>query len=134
MPILILSSVIGARFYYVLFEWRYYSGINFWSKNNFFGLTFSIPKFFEIWRGGIAIHGALIFGTIAVIIFCRIKNQNIWDVLDVLLPSVALGQSIGRWGNFFNNEAFGLPTNQPWKLFIPIESRPRVFLDQSYFH
>ena len=53
-----------------------------------------------------------------MIIFCQIRKENFWDVLDVLLPSVALGQAIGRWGNFFNNEAFGSPTNLPWKLFI----------------
>ena len=134
MPFLVLSSVIGARIYYVSFEWRNYSGINFWSSINFLGLTIPIPSAIEIWGGGIAIHGALIAGTISVIIFCRLRSQNFWDVLDVLLPSVALGQSIGRWGNFFNNEAFGVPTNLPWKLFIPYIYRPEIFSVQKYFH
>ena len=54
--------------------------------------------------------------------------------MDVLVPSFALGQAIGRWGNFFNNEAFGIPTNLPWKLFIPYQFRPVIFSAQDYFH
>ncbi len=134
MPIMVLSSLIGARFYYVLFEWRNYNGVDFWSEINIFTLKIQIPKFLEIWNGGIAIHGALIMGTVSLIVFCKIKQESFWDVLDVLLPSVIFGQAIGRWGNFFNNEAFGLPTDKPWKLFIPYESRPEIFSDQSFFH
>ena len=134
MPFLVLNSVIGARIYYVFFEWRNYSGINFWSSIRFFGLTIPIPSPLEIWGGGIAIHGALIAGSITVILFCRFRNQYVFDVFDVLLPSVALGQAIGRWGNFFNNEAFGVPTDLPWKLFIPYIYRPGIFSDQNYFH
>ena len=134
MPFLILASAIGARIYYVGFEWRNYSGINFWSSISFFGLNIPIPAAIEIWGGGIAIHGALISGTISVMIFCRLRNQYFWDLLDVILPSVALGQAIGRWGNFFNNEAFGIPTNLPWKLFIPFRYRPEIFSEQMYFH
>ncbi len=73
-------------------------------------------------------------GTVSVIFFCRFKKESFWDVIDVLVPSVALGQAIGRWGNFFNNEAFGLPTDQPLKLFIPYSSRPEFFVNNSYFH
>ena len=134
MPILILSSVIGARFYYVLFQWRNYSGDYFWSEINFLNSFIPIPRFLEIWNGGIAIHGALIFGTIAVVVFCKFKKESFWDLLDILLPSVALGQAIGRWGNFFNNEAFGLPTNYPWKLFIPYKFRPEFFINENFFH
>ena len=134
MPFLVLSSLIGARIYYVAFEWRNYSGINFWSSITFLGITIPIPSALEIWGGGIAIHGALILGTISVILFCRIRRQSFWDVLDVLAPSIALGQAIGRWGNFFNNEAFGLPANLPWKLFVPYIYRPEIFSSQKYFH
>ena len=119
-PILVLSSVVGARAYYITFEWRAY-------KENIF-------EALAIWKGGIAIHGALIAGSITVIIFCRLKRQSTWDLFDVLFPSVALGQAIGRWGNFFNNEAFGVPTNLPWKLFIPYIYRPEEFLANDYFH
>lgn len=133
-PILVLASVIGARIYYVAFEWRNYTGIYFWSSINFLNINIPIPSAIEIWGGGIAIHGALIMGTLSVIFFCRWRQQSFWDVIDVLVPSVALGQAIGRWGNFFNNEAFGIPTNLPWKLFIPYEYRPEVFSAQDHFH
>jgi phosphatidylglycerol:prolipoprotein diacylglycerol transferase len=120
LPILVLAAVIGARLYYVTFEWRQYQ-LNWLDA-------------FAIWRGGIAIHGALIGGTLAVILYSRWRRIAFWNLLDVLLPSVALGQAIGRWGNFFNSEAFGLPTDLPWKLTIPYANRPVEFLDQSTFH
>jgi phosphatidylglycerol:prolipoprotein diacylglycerol transferase len=87
-----------------------------------------------VWRGGIAIHGALLGGTAAVILYARWRRLAFWNLLDVLLPSVALGQAIGRWGNFFNSEAFGLPTDLPWRLTIPLANRPLDFLDQATFH
>jgi phosphatidylglycerol:prolipoprotein diacylglycerol transferase len=120
LPILVLAAVIGARLYYVTFEWRQYQ-LNWLDA-------------LAIWRGGIAIHGALIGGTLAVILYSRWRRIAFWTLLDVLLPSVALGQAIGRWGNFFNSEAFGLPTDLPWKLTIPYANRPVEFLDQSTFH
>jgi phosphatidylglycerol:prolipoprotein diacylglycerol transferase len=120
LPIIVLSAVIGARLYYVLFEWRQYQ-IN-WLEA------------FQIWKGGIAIHGALLGGSIAVIAYSRWMKLSFWALMDVLLPSVALGQAIGRWGNFFNSEAFGLPTSLPWKLFIPVANRPAAYLNQSWFH
>ncbi|MGA0021175.1 MAG: prolipoprotein diacylglyceryl transferase [Vulcanococcus sp.] len=120
LPILVLAAVIGARLYYVTFEWRQYQ-LNWLDA-------------LAIWRGGIAIHGALIGGTLAVILYSRWRRIAFWNLLDVLLPSVALGQAIGRWGNFFNSEAFGLPTDLPWKLTIPYANRPVEFLDQSTFH
>ena len=91
LPILILSSLIGARLYYVFFEWRNYSGNNFWGSLNLFGLSIPIPAFIQVWNGGIAIHGALIMGSLSVIIFCFFREENPWDVLDVLIPSVSLG-------------------------------------------
>ena len=134
LPILVLASVIGARIYYVAFEWRNYTGQNFWSSINFLNLDIPIPSAIEIWGGGIAIHGALIMGSLSIIFFCRWRKEPFWDVIDVLVPSVVLGQAIGRWGNFFNNEAFGIPTNLPWKLFIPYRFRPEIFSTQDYFH
>ncbi len=135
LPILVLTAVVGARIYYVAFEWRNYSGDNFWSSINIFGLAIPIPSAVEIWGGGIAIHGALLAGTLAVLIFCRWRRQAFWDVLDVLVPSIALGQAIGRWGNFFNSEAFGVPTDLPWKLFIPSEvNGVEGFMNEQYVH
>ncbi|MFN5162500.1 MAG: prolipoprotein diacylglyceryl transferase [Cyanobacteriota bacterium] len=120
LPVLVIGAVLGARSYYVALEWRQYQGH--WQDA------------LAIWRGGIAIHGALIGGTIATILFCRWRKQRFWPLLDVLVPAVALGQAIGRWGNFFNSEAFGLPTDLPWKLTIPVANRPEHFLDQATFH
>ena len=120
LPILVLAAVLGARIYYVLFEWRQYQ-LNWLDA-------------LAVWRGGIAIHGALLGGTAAVIFYARWRRLAFWNLLDVLLPSVALGQAIGRWGNFFNSEAFGLPTDLPWKLSIPLANRPLEFLDQATFH
>ena len=120
LPLLVLFSVIGARLYYVAFEWHNYAN--------------QPIKALAIWEGGIAIHGALIAGTLTLILFCRWRRQPFLDVLDVLVPSVALGQAIGRWGNFFNSEAFGVPTDLPWKLFIPAQNRPVLFSDAEYFH
>jgi phosphatidylglycerol:prolipoprotein diacylglycerol transferase len=120
LPLLVLGAVVGARIYYVVLEWRQFRG-------NWLDAL-------AIWRGGIAIHGALIGGTLALILFCRWRRQAFWPLLDVLVPAVALGQAIGRWGNFFNSEAFGLPTDLPWKLTIPLANRPAEFLERTTFH
>ncbi|MFQ6537530.1 MULTISPECIES: prolipoprotein diacylglyceryl transferase [Aphanothece] len=120
LPLLVLGAVIGARAYYVALEWHQYAA--------------NPAEALAIWRGGIAIHGALIGGTLTTILYCRWRRQAFWPLLDVLMPAVALGQAIGRWGNFFNSEAFGLPTQLPWKLRIPLENRPAEFIEQMYFH
>ena len=89
LPILVLTSVIGARIYYVAFEWRNYADD--WMKA------------LAIWEGGIAIHGALISGTVTLLLFCRWRRQPFWDVLDVLVPSLALGQAILSERSFEKN-------------------------------
>lgn len=120
LPVLVLGSVFGARLYYVVLEWRQYAG--------------NWADILAIWRGGIAIHGALIGGLLATVLYCRWRRLAFWPLVDVLVPAVALGQAIGRWGNFFNSEAFGLPTDLPWKLRIPVDHRPPEFLADLYFH
>jgi phosphatidylglycerol:prolipoprotein diacylglycerol transferase len=118
--ILVLTAIPAARIYYVIFQWGYFS---------------QHPQdIIAIWKGGIAIHGAIIGGTIASIIFAKLKKLSFWDLADVIIPSVALGQAIGRWGNFFNSEAFGGPTDLPWKLFIPLEKRPPQYQSFAHFH
>jgi len=117
---LILFAIPAARIYYVLFEWQEYA---------------QRPEdIIAIWKGGIAIHGAIIGGTIATIIFARIKRVSFWQLLDLVAPSLILGQAIGRWGNFFNSEAFGKPTDLPWKLFIAPQYRPLDLINNEYFH
>ena len=134
LPSLVISSIIGARSYYVIFEFKKFSGANFFTYLNFFETSIKFPSFLAVWEGGIAIHGALIGGFLSILFFCKSNKIPIKDLLDLIIPSVILGQSIGRWGNFFNNEAFGLPTELPWKLYIPIEYRPVEFLDSQFFH
>ena len=134
LPSLVLSSIVGARIYYVIFEYRLFSGNNFFTSIYFLNLKIKLPSFLAIWEGGIAIHGALIGGFISLLIFCKSNKLHFKTILDLIIPSLILGQSIGRWGNFFNNEAFGLPTNSPWKLFIPIQNRPMEFADYEFFH
>jgi phosphatidylglycerol:prolipoprotein diacylglycerol transferase len=117
---LVLAAIPCARIYYVLFEWQQYS---------------QHPEdIIAVWKGGIAIHGAIIGGTIATLIFARINKISFWQLLDLVVPSLILGQAIGRWGNFFNSEAFGSPTDVPWKLYIPPANRPLEYLDYDYFH
>ncbi len=117
---LVIAAVPSARLYYVLFEWRQYAS--------------NPSEILAIWHGGIAIHGAILGGTAAALLFARLKRVSFWSLADVIAPSLALGQAIGRWGNFFNSEAFGDPTNLPWKLYIPPQQRPSQFWDQAYFH
>lgn len=117
---LVVGAIPAARLYYVLFEWSQYAQ--------------NPGKIIAIWEGGIAIHGAILGGTIATLIFARIKKISFWQLTDIVAPSLILGQAIGRWGNFFNSEAFGSPTDLPWKLFIPLERRPPGYENFAYFH
>ncbi|MCD8487311.1 prolipoprotein diacylglyceryl transferase [Kamptonema cortianum] len=117
---LVVAAIPGARLYYVLFEWDNY-------VNN-------PAQILAIWRGGIAIHGAIIAGAIATLIFARLQKVPFWQLADLVAPSLILGQAIGRWGNFFNSEAFGAPTDLPWKLYIPLARRPPDLANFEYFH
>jgi phosphatidylglycerol:prolipoprotein diacylglycerol transferase len=117
---LVLAAIPSARLYYVLFEWEQYAQ--------------RPDQIIAIWNGGIAIHGAILGGTLATIIFARIQKISVWQLADLVVPSLILGQAIGRWGNFFNSEAFGRPTNLPWKLYIPPQQRPSGFTNVEYFH
>ena len=117
---LVIAAIPCARIYYVLFQWQEYA---------------SRPEdIIAIWKGGIAIHGAIIGGTISTMIFARLKRVSLWQLLDLVAPSLILGQAIGRWGNFFNSEAFGKPTDLPWKLFIAPRYRPLDLINYEYFH
>jgi phosphatidylglycerol:prolipoprotein diacylglycerol transferase len=116
----VLCSLVGARLYYVLFNWEYY-GTN-------------LSKIPAVWEGGLAIHGGLIAGTLGTIWYCRHAALSLPMTLDIMAPSVAVGQAIGRWGNFFNQEAFGVPTDVPWKLYIAPAHRPPFLAGFDYFH
>jgi phosphatidylglycerol:prolipoprotein diacylglycerol transferase len=117
---LVLFAIPAARLYYVLFEWGYYRQ--------------HPGEIIAIWQGGIAIHGAVLGGIAAALLFARMNRISFWQLADVVAPSLILGQAIGRWGNFFNSEAFGRPTNLPWKLYIPPAQRPAGYEAFSHFH
>jgi len=117
---LVIGAIPAARIYYVLFQWAEYAP--------------HPVRIFFIWQGGIAIHGAIIGGVVAALIFAKLKQISFWQLADLVAPSLILGQAIGRWGNFFNSEAFGGPTNLPWKLYIPPERRPLELASFEYFH
>jgi phosphatidylglycerol:prolipoprotein diacylglycerol transferase len=85
----------------------------------------------NIRNGGLAIHGGLIFGIIVVVVICRIKKINPLNMLDLFIPSVALAQAIGRWGNFFNGEAHGGPTDLPWAILVDGQLVHPTFLYES---
>lgn len=117
---LVLGAIPAARIYYVLFQWQDYAR--------------HPQDIIAIWKGGIAIHGAIIGGTLAAILFARFNRVSVWKLTDLVVPSLALGQAIGRWGNFFNSEAFGAPTNLPWRLYIPPDRRPLAHITENFFH
>lgn len=91
-----IFGLIGARLYYVLFNLDYFS-------NN-------VLEIFKIWNGGLAIHGGIILGTLTIIIYCKKYKVSILKVLDICAVGIIIAQAIGRWGNFFNQEAYGMQT------------------------
>ncbi len=98
------AIIIGARLYYVLFSLDYY-------RNH-------PQEIFAIWNGGLAIHGGIIAGIMVAITFCRVRKIDFFALADAIIPGLPLGQAIGRWGNFFNQEAYGGETNLPWAITV----------------
>lgn len=92
-----IFGLIGARLYYVIFNFDYFSR--------------NILEIFKVWNGGLAIHGGIIFGTITIIVYCKKYNISILKILDICAVGIIIAQAIGRWGNFFNQEAYGMATN-----------------------
>ena len=115
-----VTGYIGARLYEVAFNWDYYG--QHWDK---------IPA---VWEGGLAIHGGLIVGVSVAAIVAARRHLPVLRVLDTGAPSVAIAQAIGRWGNFFNEEAFGRPTDLPWGLYISPAHRPIEYERAERFH
>ena len=119
-PFALIASIIGARLLHVLVKWSDYA------QHPVDILAFR--------KGGLAIQGAIIGGIIALIIFCKIRKLDFWLWADIASPALVLGQAIGRWGNFFNQEAYGKPTNLPWKIFIDEANRLPGYERYEYFH
>ncbi|UCF59984.1 MAG: prolipoprotein diacylglyceryl transferase [Anaerolineaceae bacterium] len=86
------------------------------------------------WEGGLGMPGAIAGGVVGLYLFARRRNLNISLILDVAAPGVALAQTIGRWGNFINQELYGPPTDLPWKIFIRPENRLDGYKNYEYFH
>jgi len=111
----IAIGVLGARLYYILFSLDSYivTGGSFWSN---VGKT--LKNMISVWNGGLAIYGGIIAGALAIFLVARRKKVPVLRLLDIVAPSVALAQAIGRWGNFVNAEAHGGPTDLPWRMGI----------------
>lgn len=103
----IIMGIIGARIYYVIFNFNLY-------KND-------ISSIFKIWEGGLAIHGGIIAGLITLIFYCKKYHMSVVRITDLCAPALLIAQAIGRWGNFFNSEAHGAATTLEHlqKLHIP---------------
>ncbi len=110
-------AIICARIYYVIFQWSYYSQ--------------HPGEIIKIWNGGIAIHGALIGAVLTTIIFAKVRNVSFWKLADIAAPSLLLGQAIGRWGNFMNQEAHG---GEVTRAFLENLHLPQFIINQMYIN
>ena len=119
-PYLIIFGIIGARLYYCFLDIDFY-------------LRFP-TEIAAIRHGGISIHGAIFGGFIGLIIYAKRHKESIPKLCDVCSVGLILSQAIGRWGNFFNSEAYGLPTTLPWKLYIAEQYRKIPYTNFEYFH
>jgi phosphatidylglycerol:prolipoprotein diacylglycerol transferase len=127
---LVIAGIVGARIWHILtpppsmiaqgITTQYY-------------LTHPLAMI-DIRNGGLGIPGAVLGGVLALWVYTRRKKLKIAIWLDVMAPGLALAQAIGRWGNFFNQELYGAPTNLPWKLFIDPVHRLPGFQDTAYYH
>lgn len=117
----IIAGILGARFYYVVFNWSYYSQYP--------------SEILKIWHGGLAIHGGIFGVFLMIFIYSKIKGYfSFVHATDLFTSVLPFGQAIGRWGNFFNYEAYGKPTTLPWKMFVPPERRMPGFDIYGFFH
>ncbi|MFC7064115.1 prolipoprotein diacylglyceryl transferase [Halobacillus seohaensis] len=119
------AAIICARIYYVIFEWERYVGGPWWSM-------------FAIWEGGIAIHGALIGAFATAYLYTKIKGLSFWMIADIVAPSIILGQAIGRWGNFMNQEAHGGPVSESfynnYMQYLPNFINQQMCIDGTIYH
>lgn len=112
-------AIIGARLYYVIFEYKNYH---------------SFIDIINIRNGGLAIHGGLIGGLVVAYIFTKIKKINFFEYIDVIMPGVILAQAIGRWGNFMNQEAHGGPVSQEFISKFPQFIQDGMLINGTYYH
>ncbi len=115
---------IGARAYHVITDYDLYDG----NPHSFF------PGVFEVWNGGLGIYGGVIGGFLGLLIFARLHGISALAFADAVAPGLVLAQAIGRFGNYFNQELFGRPSDLPWAIEIAPENRPPQFNDTASFH
>jgi phosphatidylglycerol:prolipoprotein diacylglycerol transferase len=109
-------GIIGARLYYVIFEWSYYKD--------------HLSEIFAVWNGGLAIYGGLIAGLLTLIVYSYYQLIDPWDFLDVVTPGIMLAQALGRWGNFINQEAYGKAVDN--LNYLPKFIRDQMYIDGAY--
>ena len=114
----IIGGIIGARLYYVVFNLDYYSA--------------HLSEIYKIWNGGLAIHGALLFGLLTILIYCHKYHANTKKILDIICPALIFAQAIGRWGNFFNGEAYGSVVE--YKTLINMRIIPQFVIDNMFIN
>lgn len=119
-PIVVFLSIAGARTYFVLLEWSH-----FWHHP---------AEALNIRTGGLSIHGAIVVGILVLVILCRRAGQPVLTWMDLIVPGLALGQALGRWGNWANQEAFGRPTDLHWAVTIDRAHRPAGYEQFATFH
>lgn len=120
---LILFGIIGCRIWYVVFNWGYYS--------------LHLNEIIQIWNGGLAIHGGIVAATIVIFVYSYRKKMNPLMISDIAVPAMLLGQAIGRWGNFFNQEAHGPATTEEFlsqTLHLPDFIVQGMNIDGVYYH
>jgi prolipoprotein diacylglyceryl transferase len=116
-------GLVGGRLYHVLTD-----------SSLYFGEGRNPVEALYIWRGGLGIWGAIALGALGIIVGARRKGIRLLPVLDAIAPTVLVAQAIGRWGNWFNQELFGRPTDLPWALEIDPEHRPAGYFQDDTFH
>jgi prolipoprotein diacylglyceryl transferase len=113
-------GIVGARLYHVVTSWSEV-------PDEWWGV-------FAVWEGGLGVWGGILFGVLAGAVVVRRSGNSVRRFLDVVAPGLLLAQAVGRWGNWFNQELYGEPTDLPWGLEIDLANRPIGFLDAETFH
>jgi prolipoprotein diacylglyceryl transferase len=113
-------GIVGARLYHVVTSWSEV-------PDEWWGV-------FAVWKGGLGVWGGIFLGVLAGAVVVRLAGQSVFRFMDAVAPGLLLAQAVGRWGNWFNQELFGEPTDRPWGLEIDIEHRPLGHLESETFH
>ncbi|HEY84446.1 MAG TPA: prolipoprotein diacylglyceryl transferase [Chloroflexi bacterium] len=137
----LIGGLIGARLYHVLSTpaggsrgFHYYFIEQPFGTLNLFGIAIPFPTALMIWEGGIGIYGGIAGGILAITIYTRLNKLNIWRWLDIVAPGMLLAQAVGRWGNYFNQELYGPPTDLPWGILIAnVHQRIAPYNDLSIY-